>query len=144
MLIAKDALWRNGFRHEIHSSIAGCCPAADGGLCAHGADAVARPVAEALSRELGQPVIVVNKPGANGVIGAELVAKATPDGHTLLVTSASFAVNPAIRKKLPFDVTRARRAGAVDWATTDIQTGIAAADIVVLALPVSWGQIRRA
>lgn len=66
-------------------------------------DTVARVLGQQLSAQLGQPVVVDNRPGANGVIGSELVAKAAPDGYLLLITSTSFAVNPSIYKKLPYD-----------------------------------------
>jgi tripartite-type tricarboxylate transporter receptor subunit TctC len=66
-------------------------------------DAVARIVSPQLSVQLGQSVVLDNRPGANGIIGTEMVANANPDGYTLLVTSASFAVNPSVHKKLPYD-----------------------------------------
>ena len=66
-------------------------------------DVVARLVSDSLGARLGQPVVIDNRGGANGIIGAEIVSKAQPDGHTLLVTSASFAINPSITRKLPFD-----------------------------------------
>src|SRR5262245_16272979 len=66
-------------------------------------DTVARLVGQQLSTQMGQPVIIENRPGANGVTGTNEVAKAPPDGHTLLVVSSSFAVNPSIYRKLPYD-----------------------------------------
>lgn len=69
-------------------------------------DLVARAVAQRMTEALGQNVIVDNRPGAGSLNGTELVAKATPDGHTALVVAASFTINPAIRKKLPFDPVR--------------------------------------
>lgn len=66
-------------------------------------DAVARIVSPPLSAQLGQSVVLDNRPGANGILGADLVARANPDGYTMLITSASFAINPSTQKKLPFD-----------------------------------------
>lgn len=66
-------------------------------------DASARLVAKELSEQLGQPVIVENKAGAGGTIGADTVAKAPPDGYTLLITETSFAMTPALYAKLPYD-----------------------------------------
>jgi tripartite-type tricarboxylate transporter receptor subunit TctC len=66
-------------------------------------DTVARIVGQQLHVQLGQPVVVENRPGANGVTGTNEVAKAPPDGYTLLVVSSSFAVNPSIYRRLPYD-----------------------------------------
>lgn len=65
-------------------------------------DIIARAIALRMTDSLGKPVIVENKPGAGGVIGAEFVARAIPDGHTLLFSSSSFSVTAATRK-LPYD-----------------------------------------
>jgi len=68
------------------------------------ADVVARPLAERLSAALGQPIVVVNKPGASGTIGAALVSKAEPDGYTLLMgTSNELTMSPGLYSKLPYD-----------------------------------------
>ncbi len=67
-------------------------------------DIVARTFSEYLGKELGQPVIIDNRGGANGSIGADSVAKAAPDGYTLMVQNmTSHATNPSVYRKLPFD-----------------------------------------
>src|SRR5690606_9658565 len=66
-------------------------------------DITARAVAERLTQQLGQPVVVENRPGAGGRIGGELVARAAPDGYTILVNSSAHTANPAIYKEMPFD-----------------------------------------
>jgi tripartite-type tricarboxylate transporter receptor subunit TctC len=70
------------------------------------ADILGRVLAPPLNRALGQGVIVENRPGANTVIGAELVARAPADGHTLLIMAPSFTINAAARSKLPYDTLK--------------------------------------
>ena len=69
-------------------------------------DTVARVVAQHLSPLLGQPVVVENKPGAGGVIGSDTVAKAAPDGYTLLLATAGHSTAAAMMQKLPFDAVQ--------------------------------------
>ena len=69
-------------------------------------DIVGRSVTQELSKEWGQPVIVDNRPGAGTTLGAGLVARATPDGYTLLVTSVSTVVAAAVYPNLPFDAAK--------------------------------------
>ncbi len=71
-----------------------------------GTDILGRILANKLSETLGQPVIVDNRPGGGGIIGSEIVAKSSPDGHTLLLSSASHAINPSVYRKLPYDTLR--------------------------------------
>jgi tripartite-type tricarboxylate transporter receptor subunit TctC len=66
-------------------------------------DILGRAVAQALTQSLGQPVVVENKPGASGMIGAEQVAKAAPDGYTLLVNASIHVINPSLFSKTTFD-----------------------------------------
>jgi tripartite-type tricarboxylate transporter receptor subunit TctC len=68
-----------------------------------GIDVMARKISASLSPQLGQPIVIDNKPGAASVIGSEFVAKAAPDGYTLMYTSNLLSVLPALYKKLPFD-----------------------------------------
>ena len=70
------------------------------------ADLVVRPVAQKLYEMLGQPVVIDYRAGANGVIGAEVVAKSPPDGYTLLATTSGFTMNPNTFAKLPYDTIK--------------------------------------
>lgn len=69
-------------------------------------DLVARILAKSMSGDLGQQVIVENRPGAGGTIGVEAVAKAAPDGYTLLVIQSSITINPSLQPKIPYDPVR--------------------------------------
>ncbi len=69
-----------------------------------GADLTGRTVAQKVSESLGQPVVVDNRGGANGIVGTDLVAKSAPDGYTLLLTDrGALGINPSLYKKLPYD-----------------------------------------
>jgi tripartite-type tricarboxylate transporter receptor subunit TctC len=70
------------------------------------ADTIARVLAQGLTERLGKQVVVDNRPGAGTIIGIDLVAKAPPDGYTLLMSPTTLAINPASYKKLPYDAVR--------------------------------------
>jgi tripartite-type tricarboxylate transporter receptor subunit TctC len=69
-------------------------------------DIIARLIQPALQQALGQPVIIDNRPAASGTVGTEAVARAQPDGYTLLMAFTTHTVNPAINAKLPYDTER--------------------------------------
>lgn len=69
-------------------------------------DAAARVVGRRLAEVIGQPVLIDNKAGANGTIGADAVAKAVPDGYTLLLVPSAHVINPAVMLNMPFDVAK--------------------------------------
>jgi len=71
-----------------------------------GPDLVARVIAAKLAEQLGQPFVVENQPGANGIVGAQTVARAAPDGYTVLVYSSGFVINPYVYKSLPYDTEK--------------------------------------
>ena len=91
-------------------------------------DLVARPLAQKLADALGQSVVVENRPGAGSVIGTDLVAKAAPDGYTLLAVAASVTMSPSLYK-LPFDPIR-------DLATISQLTSLPNILVVHPSLPV--------
>src|SRR3954468_9774270 len=68
-----------------------------------GNDFVSRAVALAMTKNIGQSVVVDNRPGANTIVGMEIVAKAAPDGYTLIMTSSTQAINATLYPKLPYD-----------------------------------------
>ena len=83
-----------------------------------------------VEKELGQPIVIDNRGGANGILGSHIVATATPDGYTLLHTSFAFAVNPYIVRKMPFDVVK-------DFApVTDVALGNGYLLVTHLGFPV--------
>ena len=77
-------------------------PNAPGGT----SDFVGRTIAGKLAESLGQPIVIENRPGATETIGTEAVAKAAPDGYTLLLITPAFAANPALYPKLPYDALK--------------------------------------
>ncbi len=77
-------------------------PFAPGGT----ADTIGRIVSDNLMVRLGKPVVLDSRPGANSIVGCQIVAQSNPDGHTLIVVAAGFAVNPSLVKKLPYDSLR--------------------------------------
>src|SRR5271167_220863 len=78
-------------------------PFAPGG----GVDIMARLIGDFISKDLGKPVIVENKPGAGTIVGTMAAASSAPDGYTLLMASSPFAINPSINAKLPYDTFKA-------------------------------------
>src|SRR5262245_18759492 len=77
-------------------------PSAPGG----GADITARIIAPKLSEQLGQQVVIENRAGAGTMIGSEVVARAAPDGYTLLLGISTLAINPSMYKKVPYDALK--------------------------------------
>jgi len=96
-----------------------------------GADITARPIAQILSERWGQPVVIENHGGASGMIGADIVAKAPPDGYTLLVSaSAEVALNVALFPKMPYDPVR-------DFAPITLATVTPMALVVHSSVPIT-------
>jgi tripartite-type tricarboxylate transporter receptor subunit TctC len=77
-------------------------PASPGGAI----DLAARLIGQKLTESTGQPVVIDNKAGATGIIGTDFVAKSVPDGHTLALVASSHAINPSMKKVLPFDTLK--------------------------------------
>ena len=71
-----------------------------------GPDALARMIGAQLGAQTGQAFVVENKPGANGILGAEALAKSAPDGYTIMITSSGFVAAPSVYKKLPYDTEK--------------------------------------
>ena len=82
-------------------------------------DVTARVIAPPLSKALGQPVVIENKPGAGTTIGTDFVAKAAPDGHTVMVAASSTAIVPSLYKTLPYDAKKDLAPVALIGSTTN-------------------------
>ena len=93
-------------------------------------DVTARLLAQKMTESLGQAVVVENKPGANGIIATEFVAKSAPDGYTILMANLGpNAINPVVYKKLPYDAVK-------DFAGITLTTLVPQAIVVTPSLPV--------
>ena len=93
-------------------------------------DILARTISQKAGEKLGQPIVIDNRPGAGGAIGSDLVAKATPDGYTLLIaTGSTHSIGPIINPKLPYNVER-------DYAPVAYVAKTASVLVVPASLPV--------
>jgi tripartite-type tricarboxylate transporter receptor subunit TctC len=95
-----------------------------------GVDLITRAIARALSEQWKQPVLVENKAGASGMIGSEQVARAAPDGYTLLTVSLSHATNPSLYKKMPYNTV-------ADFTPLSLLAKLPIALVVTKSLPVN-------
>ena len=84
-------------------------PYAPGGVV----DLIGRTVGQRLSAQLGQPVVVDNRPGAGGIIGVDYAARSTPDGYTIVVMDPAIVINPNMQDKVPYDLKKDLQAVAV-------------------------------
>ena len=91
-------------------------------------DTMARIISDRLAERLGQQVVVDNRPGGNSTIGSAIVARATPDGHTLLIMGAGHAINPSVHKSLPYDTER-------DFAPISLVAGVPYILVVHTSIP---------
>lgn len=101
-LIAASASWSKDITSYPNRPVRLVVPFVPGGT----ADTLARIVSDKLHLRLGKPIVIDTRAGANSVVGCEIVAQSNPDGHTLIIVAAGFAVNPSLRKTLPYDSIR--------------------------------------
>lgn len=101
-LLSAKAVFAQNIANYPNKPVRIVIPFAAGGTL----DAAIRPLSIPLAAQMGQPIVVDNRAGANGTIGAEIVSKAPSDGYTLLATSASFVLNPSVYKDLRYDVIK--------------------------------------
>ena len=96
------------------------------------ADIMARLVAQRLGENLGQQVVVDNRPGANGIIGTGLAVKAAPDGYTIVLVASSLATNPSLVKSMPYDTQRDLAAISMVGSTPLIIAAFAGLPVVTI------------
>jgi len=103
ILIVAGLSWSASAQEYPQQTIRMVVPFGPGG----GADIIGRILADAMQEKLGKPVIVENKPGAGGIIGNDIVAKAAPDGYTIGIMTAGQIIAATTRKSMPYDTTTA-------------------------------------
>src|SRR5438477_3620646 len=77
-------------------------PYAPGGVV----DFIGRTLGQRLSVQVGQPIVIDNRPGAGGIIGVDYTARAAPDGHTIVVMDPAIVINPSLQDKMPYDLNK--------------------------------------
>ena len=104
LFLCSIVFWTLGAAAQTYPSrpIQMVVPYAPGGVV----DFVGRTLGQRLSQQVGQPVVMDNRPGAGGIIGIEYTARSAPDGHTLVLMDPAIVINPSLQEKIPYDVLK--------------------------------------
>jgi len=111
-------------------------PYAPGGVV----DFIGRTVGQRLSTQVGQPVVVDNRPGAGGIIGVEYVARSAPDGHTIVLMDPAIVINPSLQEKVPYDLKKDLQVVAVIGSSPLVLVVNPSVPVTTLAQLIEYGR----